>query len=334
MPRLCYNSQKLLDFICGDLVRCSMGCAFMVNGLRLARTLYNSYMTEVEEIDPPNNYAELKVAVLIACHNRKKFTISILKQIFSMKPINWNFNVYLSDDGSSDGTSEEIAELFPQVKIIQGSGNWYWAKSMYMAERSINKEFHYILWLNDDISILEGAFETLVSSIKLEPKAIFVGQMASKDFSEVTYGGLVKKSRHPLNFRIMNYSSIHQKIDTFNGNFVFVPKYACDLIGPIEGEYRHTLADIDYGLRASKYGIPIFTLPGFIAICDSVKSQSVPHSFRALLSWWRNPKGGNIYSQLKFLKRYARYSWIFYLVYSNFAFIFRIILKSSKVNSQ
>jgi GT2 family glycosyltransferase len=281
-------------------------------------------------IDPTENYAELKVAVLIASYNRKKFTLRILEQIFSMKPINWTLNVHLCDDGSSDGTSGDVAELFPQVKIVQGDGNWYWAKSMYMAERSIDETFDYVLWLNDDISILEGTFESLIASIKLEPKAIFVGQMASTDFSKVTYGGLVKKSRHPLNFRPMNFSKVHQRIDTFNGNFVFIPKHACDLIGRIEGRFRHTLADIDYGLRASKCGIPVFTLPGFIATCESVMVRPSPQGLRELIAWYRDPKCGNFSSQLKFLKRHTKFGWILYIFYSNFTFIFKAILKRKK----
>jgi GT2 family glycosyltransferase len=281
----------------------------------------------VTTIAPTEKYSELKVAVLIASYNRKKFTLSILEQIFKMKPTNWNLNVYLCDDGSSDGTAEEVADLFPQVRNTKGDGNWYWAKSMYMAERAIDEPFDYVLWINDDISILDGAFESVVYSIKLEPKAIFVGQMASPDFSKVTYGGLIKKSRHPLNFREMNFSPIHQRIDSFNGNFVFVPKYACDLIGPIEGRYRHTLADIDYGLRAGKFGIPIFTLPGFIATCESVSVRPLPQSFRELMAWYRDPKCGNLHSQFRFLKRHSRFGWFFYIFYSNFVFVTNAILK-------
>ena len=96
-----------------------------------------------------------RVAVLVACHNRREKTIKCLKSLIVAKPDNWQFRIYLVDDGSTDGTAEAVRKLNLDVKIIQGPGTWYWAHSMYQAEMSIDRPFDSILWINDDIQLFE-----------------------------------------------------------------------------------------------------------------------------------------------------------------------------------
>ena len=67
---------------------------------------------------------ELKtIAILMTCYNRKEKTMASLAGIFKQKILeNIQLQVYLVDDGSADGTSEAVAQTYPQVKIIPGDG--------------------------------------------------------------------------------------------------------------------------------------------------------------------------------------------------------------------
>lgn len=47
--------------------------------------------------------------------------------------------VYLTDDGSTDGTTEMLREKYPQVKVVSGNGNLFWDRGMHAAWREAVK---------------------------------------------------------------------------------------------------------------------------------------------------------------------------------------------------
>jgi GT2 family glycosyltransferase len=72
------------------------------------------------------------IAVLLTCHNRKEKTLSCLTALFNcIVPDGYGFNVFLVDDACTDGTAEAIKEKFPQVNIIQETGNLCWNREMH-----------------------------------------------------------------------------------------------------------------------------------------------------------------------------------------------------------
>ena len=85
-----------------------------------------------------------KTAILLTCFNRKDNTINCLKSLYkALKKYNaeMKFDVFLVDDGCTDGTSEEVKKHFPEVNIIQGSGELFWSGGMRLAwETALNKE--------------------------------------------------------------------------------------------------------------------------------------------------------------------------------------------------
>jgi len=54
------------------------------------------------------------IAVLITCHNRVRKTLRCLNALFEAEKGNCTINVYLVDDGSTDGTALSIKENYPQ----------------------------------------------------------------------------------------------------------------------------------------------------------------------------------------------------------------------------
>jgi glycosyltransferase involved in cell wall biosynthesis len=62
------------------------------------------------------------IAALITCHNRKAKTLACLSSLYNCTmPENYAFDVFLVDDGCTDGTADIIREKFPQINIIQGN---------------------------------------------------------------------------------------------------------------------------------------------------------------------------------------------------------------------
>jgi GT2 family glycosyltransferase len=136
-----------------------------------------------------------EIAVLLTCHNRKDITIACLASLFkNALPIGYSLDVFLVDDGSTDGTSHAVRECYPQVNIIKGDGNLYWNRGMHKAwvDASSTKDYDYYLWLNDDTFIFEHTLETMLSSAgSTNNQAIIVAASCSKISGELTYFGFL-----------------------------------------------------------------------------------------------------------------------------------------------
>src|SRR6476619_4525822 len=88
------------------------------------------------------------IAVVMTCHNRRNTTLACLHTLYEQKH---HCDVYLTDDGSYDGTAQGIKAEYPDVHILQGNGNLFWVGGMHLAfNEAIKNQYDYYLWLNDD----------------------------------------------------------------------------------------------------------------------------------------------------------------------------------------
>ena len=204
------------------------------------------------------------IAVLITCHNRKFKTLECLYNLYTQQGIftEFNLDVFLVDDASSDGTSEEVRKLFPTVNIIKGSGNLYWNRGMYLAWKNATEKsiFDYYLWLNDDTYLFSNAIKSLLGECTSD--IIMCGATQSSESKLTTYGGY-------LNHKLLDPADIVQEIDYFNGNCVLIPFYVYSKIGKLDPFFDHALGDFDYGRRAKKNQIKLFLSTKYIGFCEN-----------------------------------------------------------------
>lgn len=206
----------------------------------------------------------ITIAVLITCHNRKDKTIKCLDSLFSQKDIETDFTiqVFLVDDGSTDGTAEAIQAAFPQVQLIKGNGSLFWNRGMHLAwevaSRESNPDFY--LWLNDDTFLYPQAIKNLIEG----PfhKSIICGTTEDVSLNKLSYGGYDKKH----NLIIPN--NYYQKCEYFNGNIVLISNAIFRQLGNLDSYFRHALGDFDYGLRARNEGICLFISREVIGSCE------------------------------------------------------------------
>src|SRR5574344_1460351 len=110
------------------------------------------------------------VALLMTVHHRKAKTLSFLSECFRQidaltSDDRYSFTFFLNDDGSTDGLSVDVAEHFPQVKLIKTQGNKYWCGGLRTVWTEAAKEdFDYYIWLDYDLELCETAFSVLMDN--------------------------------------------------------------------------------------------------------------------------------------------------------------------------
>lgn len=89
---------------------------------------------------------EANIAVLLTVHDRKNKTLRCLENLYKQVLPNYlRLDIYLTDDGCTDGTPEAIKRQFPKVHIIKGDGNLFWNRGMYRAwEEAAKQDYNFI----------------------------------------------------------------------------------------------------------------------------------------------------------------------------------------------
>ncbi len=218
------------------------------------------------------------IGVIMTVHNRKDKTLECLKRIESLiTPENVAVEVYVTDDGCTDGTPEAIMKDFPHVNIVKGNGSLFWNRGMYEAWKMASKNSHdYYLWLNDDTFIYNDTLVKLYNTSKVfSDHAIILGTTCDLETrSIITYGGKKRNMEYVFD------KDKPCKCIYMNGNIVLIPKYVYDIVGYNDPYYSHAMGDYDYGLTAVKKGINIYTAAGFCGECD----------LHDQVSTWKNPE--------------------------------------------
>lgn len=221
----------------------------------------------------------MTVAVLMTCYNRKELTLRCLKSLRdNEKPETGNeklsIDVYLNDDGSTDGTGEAVREWFDSavshgsslaLHLVRGSGSDYWAKGMARAWRVAGDRFDAYLWLNDDVVLCPDALDGLLEdfSRSAADAPVLVGSCVDGE-GRCIYGAVDARGEVIDPRKVGEGEAPHW----FNGNVVLVPNPVSRRVGIISDEYSHGRADFDYAERLRRAGIPFRASSRIVGTCE------------------------------------------------------------------
>lgn len=274
----------------------------------------------------------IRIAVLIAVHNRWEMTQDVLHKLQKTPP-GVEVCIHIVDDGSSDRTSLELAK-YKAISYKRGNGDLFWAKSMKFAQDSVSEPIDYFLWLNNDVSLADDFFHRILASVKLFPESILVGQTSDAQSNQITYGGLKRIGRHPHRLQTINAQEKYELADTFCGNIVLIPSRINLSLGGIDGTYEHGYADYDFGYRAKKMGFDIQIIPGFLGICSANPPLLSSWNFLNSLKLLTSKKYLPIRSQIRFCKRHGGVEWPIYVIAPYLrAILKRKPFKSNRINA-
>lgn len=262
----------------------------------------------------------MDVAVLLTCFNRVEKTDICLRSFFEQTKIvsNTRFSVYLVDDHSTDGTREMVMQKYPNVHLIPGHGNLYWAGGMRICWSAALATAHYdgFLLINDDVCFSQGFWERIMetqqfSEQNYSQKCLCVLSTKNRETGEFTYGGylLKKKLFKHATFPVIP-TAYPQVCHLVNANILFVPKSVMDRIGILDTRFTHSLADFDYALTATENKIPVLVCPGYGGDCKNDHPQDILSSSIPLKQRIRNLygiKGLALNEYIYYLKKHFRW---------------------------
>lgn len=256
-----------------------------------------------------------KIAILITVFNRKDKTLDCLQSLFLSLGSEMALDIWLTDDGSTDGTADAVRNEYPDknIHILQGDGTLFWNGGMINSWKAAMRHGGYdgYLWLNNDVKLFQGLFCALNdaeswSMDQYGKKGIYVGTVRDSDGS-FSYGGFNFKSKLTLKDEFVIPDSEFHLCECAHGNVTYVSQDVVDKMGIFHDGYIHGGTDHDYTYLAHKAGFPVVVLKDYVGICDNDHQGSQNgmrgKSLKERIAYLKSPMGLNLHNILLFQKR-------------------------------
>lgn len=214
----------------------------------------------------------MDLSVAIVNWNAEDLLIQCLGFINQMMP-GIRKEVFVVDNGSANGMSTIVKERFPEVNLIQNQRNVGFAKANNQAFRLSKGK--YLLLLNPDTKVKEGAIERLISFMDIHPEAgVAGGQLLNRDGSkqnsianfpslatELLNKSLLRRL-FPKKFpgKERNYSE-PVEVDSVIGACMMVRRAVLEQVGLLDEDYFLFLEETDWCYRMKRAGWKVYHVP-------------------------------------------------------------------------
>jgi GT2 family glycosyltransferase len=219
----------------------------------------------------------VKLSIVILCWNDQKVITDCLRSIYSGTH-STEFEVIVSDNGSTDGSIEFIRKNFPRTRVIENAANLRFSKGNNVGIQASTGE--YVLILNPDTIIHEGALDRWIEFADRHPEAGGFGcrvlnvdgsnQGSARPFPTVWREWLAALYLRPLGH--ISDAFISDKYVRWNGDTERVIDWhsgCCTLVraellkrlGGFDEQFYYYYEDVDLCRRIWDAGYPILYTP-------------------------------------------------------------------------
>jgi hypothetical protein len=212
------------------------------------------------------------VSIVIPTLNSKKDLVRCLNSIRKLEYPQKRMEVIIWDNGSTDGTREEVGRMFIEMEkegwkilnMIQSEENLGVYTSRDELFKRVNPDTDYVLSIDDDVFLPSDSLKIFVKYLQDHSNAGIIGPRTVYDMKpdETAHGaGFV-------NLWIGRYRDIDAGslvgCDYVIGCCMLIKKDAISDLKGFDRDYYTSHGEVDFCLRAKKKGYKIFYDPGVI----------------------------------------------------------------------
>ena len=251
----------------------------------------------------PNRSIDADVSVLIISFNTCELTLGCLRSV-QEQTRGVGYEVVVVDNASNDGSADAIAREFPSVRLVRLAENVGFARANNLAAKEARGR--YLLLLNPDTVILDGAIQKAVAFADAHPRSGIVGGRtffadrrlnytschgAPTPWSQLCKGlglsSLFRRSRwfDPESLGGWERDDV-RKVDAVTGCFLLIRRPLWDELRGFDESFFMYGEDTDLCLRAGKLGAacmicPDCTLIHYGGSSERVRADKMVRLFRA-----------------------------------------------------
>ncbi len=205
-----------------------------------------------------------KVAIILVNWNTFSYSASCIKQLQGLSYP--NYEVILVENGSQDGSGEKLKILFPELTFIHNQQNLgFTGGNNSGILEALDKDFDYILLLNNDTYFDANFLNPLVQFLELNPNSGAVQPLIyEKENPEKVWhaGGVF----HPLKG---STKSIKQEVDRINpytsewltGCAFMIRTSVVKKIGLLNPTFFAYFEDVDWSFKVKSLGLDLHIIP-------------------------------------------------------------------------
>lgn len=245
------------------------------------------------------------ISICLVSLNTRDLLKGCLESLFA-DPTRFTYEVIITDNGSTDGSIEMLAEDFPPVKVILNESNLGYTAPMNQALRAGSGR--YLMQLNPDTVIQPGLLDGLVDFMDSRPQAgICTPKVLNRDgtlqkqcrrsaarpWDAVSYVlGLSKLFPRSRTFGryLMTYLPEDEtsEVEAVSGSCMVIRREVIDQIGYLDEVFFAYQEDAEFCFRARKAGWKIYYHPAvkIIHFGGHGGSRSVP--YQGIYAWHRS----------------------------------------------
>ena len=204
----------------------------------------------------------------------KKCLTSIYKYTHDL-----DFEIWVVDNASADGTLAMLKRFFPQVKLIVNQKNLGFAKANNQAIRQAHGQ--YVLLLNPDTELIDNSLAKLVAFAAEQPRPCLVGprllnsdlslQPSVRRFPKFWDQFFILLKIHnffpnlkPFKKYYMfdfNYQQVSQ-VEQLMGAALLIPRQLLQSVGLLDERFWLLFEEVDFCQRVHAAGYQIYFYPG------------------------------------------------------------------------
>lgn len=218
----------------------------------------------------------MELSIIIVSWNVKDRLRDNLRSIFYSSISKSNFEVFVVDNNSSDGTVELVRREFPEVILIENKDNLGFAKANNQALKQARGD--YFLLLNPDMKVFPDTLDKMLGWMKTNQQVSVAGCHLIDELGEIVKHvrrfptfidqlAIVLKMPHLFPTVLSNYLrndfdySVAAKVDSVRGGFFMLRKETLEKIGLLDERFFVWFEEVDYCRRVSQAGGEVWYTP-------------------------------------------------------------------------